>query len=32
MTLSATARMHDLFILNPTYDETEVTLALKYLF
>ncbi|MBP5441734.1 MAG: hypothetical protein J6Y60_00685 [Treponema sp.] len=32
MTLSATARMHDLFILNPTYDETEVSLAIKYLF
>ncbi len=31
-TLSATIRMHDLFILKPAYDETEVSLAIKYLF
>ena len=32
MTLSATARMHDLFKLSPTYDETELNFAIKYLF
>ena len=31
-TPSATIRMHDLFILKPAYDETEVSLAIKYLF
>ena len=32
ITLSATARMHDLFILKPSYDETELNFAIKYLF
>ena len=32
MTLSATARMQDLFILKPKYQETEATFAIKYLF
>ena len=32
MTLTATVRMHGLFSLTPTYDETDLIFAIKYLF